>query len=71
LLLRRITFQRTLFGFLQDISNFSDYRDVQGVKVPFTVLHSRLGQVSTVKFDKIEFNLPIDDSKFTRPVGGR
>jgi hypothetical protein len=71
LLLRRITFQRTLFGFLQDISNFSDYRDVQGVKVPFTVLHSPPGQVSTIKFDKIEFNLPIDDSKFTRPVGGR
>lgn len=71
LLLRRVTFQRTLFGFLQDISNYSDYRDVQGVKMPFTILRSRPGQALTVKFDKIEFNSPIDDFKFTRPAGSQ
>jgi outer membrane lipoprotein-sorting protein len=71
LLLRRVTFQRTLFGFLQDISNYSDYRDVQGVKMPFTILRSRPGQALRVKFDKIEFNSPIDNSKFTRPASGQ
>lgn len=67
LLLRRTTYQKTLFGPLPDTSDFSDYRDVQGVKVAFTVTRSRPGQTFTIKFDKIAFNVPIDDSKFTHP----
>src|SRR5947209_3339938 len=73
LLLRRTTYQKTLFGPLPDTSDFSDYRDVQGVKVPFSLVRSRPGQAFTVKFDKITFNAPIDDSRFTHPpaAGGQ
>jgi len=71
LLLRRTTYQKTLFGPLPDTSDFSDYRDVQGVKVPFALVRSRPGQAFTVKFDKVEFNVPVDDSKFVRPAGGQ
>lgn len=69
LLVRRTTFQRTLFGFLPDTSDFSDYRDVQGVKIPFTIQRLRPGQASTVKFESVQFNVPLDDSKFARPAG--
>ena len=67
LLVRRITYQKTLFGPLADTADYSDYRDVQGVKVPFTVMRSRPGQTFTVKYDKITFNAPVDDSKFIHP----
>lgn len=67
LLVRRITYQKTLFGPLADTADFSDYRDVQGVKVPFTVVRSRPGSTFTVKYDKIAFNAPVDDAKFSHP----
>jgi len=43
----------------------SDYRDVEGIKVPFVVKTSMngIGQ-SEIKIDKVEFNVKIDDALF-------
>jgi hypothetical protein len=68
LLLRRISYQKTLFGLLPTTDDFSDYRDVQGVKVPFAVKSTQPSAVADYKADKIEFNVPVDDSKFSRPA---
>src|SRR5207245_403912 len=37
LLLRRITYTRTMIGIIPEQTDFEDYRDVDGVKFPFTV----------------------------------
>ncbi len=68
LLLRRDSVQRTLFGPLADSTDYSDYKEVQGVKVAFATKRSTPEIVVTRKLDAIEFNQPVDDSKFARPV---
>ena len=48
---------------------FSDYRDVQGLKMPFTVRTLQNGvRVAEIKIDTIEIDAPIDDSLFKRPA---
>ena len=50
---------------------FSDYRDVNGVKFPFAVDEERTGGGITQSFahftEKIEVNVPMEDSLFTAP----
>ncbi len=46
----------------------SDYREVAGVLVPFSMAISRKGGSSTYVFERIEHNVPIDDARFEPPV---
>ena len=71
LLLRRTIYEQTLFGLMPQTDDYSDYRDVQGVKVPFTVKSTQPNVVVTHTADSVEFNVPMDNSRFVRPaVGG-
>jgi outer membrane lipoprotein-sorting protein len=48
---------------------FSDFRDIDGILVPVKIevmINGQVGQVFTM--DKCEFNVPIDDSIFKKPV---
>jgi zinc protease len=47
--------------------HLSDYRDVDGVKVPFNVRFSFESFGFTVKVDELEHNLQIDDAFFKKP----
>ena len=69
LLLRRITYTETPVGVIPEQIDFEDYRDVDGVKLPFTVRVSSVepGLVSTRKYTEIKLNVPVDNSKFTMP----
>ena len=50
------------------VTEYSDYRQVDGVTVPFTMRQSVNGTPnSEVIFEKIEFNVPIDDTLFKAP----
>jgi len=44
----------------------SDFRVVDGVKVPFQVVNTSPVQSLTVKLTKVEHNLPLDDAMFVR-----
>jgi hypothetical protein len=44
-----------------------DYREVDGVKVPFTVRRTTPNISFTIKLTEIKQNLPIDDSRFAKP----
>jgi hypothetical protein len=48
----------------------SDYREVDGVLVPFRMALSRKGGSSTYIFERIEHNVPIDEEAFAPPVDG-
>ena len=70
LLLRRITYTRTMIGVIPEQTDFQDYRDVEGVKFPFTIVLATVdagNPVSTRKFDEIKLNPTIDDSRFNMP----
>jgi hypothetical protein len=45
-----------------------DYREVDGVLIPFRMAMSRKGGSSTYIFDEIEHNVPVDDDRFAAPV---
>lgn len=45
-----------------------DYRDVEGIKVPFHIRIKQNGVVqSEIKVDKVEFNVKVDDAMFRMP----
>jgi Photosynthetic reaction centre cytochrome C subunit len=71
LLMRRITYMSTMVGIIPEQVDFEDYRDVEGIKFPFTVRTSTIeagNPVSTRKFTEIRLTAPIDESKFNMPA---
>ena len=51
-------------GDIEQTGDFSDYRAVDGLKVPFTVVNSSPLQSFTIKLAKVEHNVPLDDALF-------
>jgi outer membrane lipoprotein-sorting protein len=52
-------------GALEQTSNVSDYRAVDGTKVPFMIVNSNAMQAVTIKLDKVEHNINLDDALFS------
>lgn len=44
-----------------------DYREVDGVLVPFRISMSRKGGSTTIEFDEIVHNIPVDEALFAMP----
>ncbi len=54
---------------MQVEETFSDYRDIDGIKVPFTaeLLHNGRAVLTRTLTD-VKFNAPVDPQLFTRPA---
>jgi outer membrane lipoprotein-sorting protein len=52
-------------GTFEQTSEASDYRAVDGVQVPFTVVNTTPMQTVTIKLKTVEHNVAIDDSMFS------
>jgi photosynthetic reaction center cytochrome c subunit len=61
------TMQSVLGGFPED-TYYEDYREVSGVKVPFTMRVVSAEGNRTYKWSSVDANAPVEDAKFTRPV---
>jgi hypothetical protein len=72
LLLRRTVATGSTGGFgimaLGEQIDYSDYRDVSGIKVPFSVRHATNVAVTTAKFSDVKINAPVQDSVFAKPA---
>jgi photosynthetic reaction center cytochrome c subunit len=68
LLLRMVYFTQTALGRLPQQTDFSDYREVDGVKVPFQWTVSRPEGQSTVEVTQVQQNVPVSDSQFAKPA---
>ena len=71
LLLRRIRYLPTMIGVIPEQMDFDDYRDVEGVKFPFTVKVAAVevgNPIATRSYTEIKVNVAIDDSKFKMPA---
>ena len=53
---------------VEQTSDFSDYRDVDGIKMPFEIRSSSSVQNFTIKLNKVEHNGKIDESLFSKPA---
>ena len=64
LLLRRLTVLRTALGGVAQQYDYSDYHEINGVKVPFTAKISTAENIQTRKIAEEKFNVAIADSEF-------
>jgi len=69
LLLRMVYFTQTALGRLPQQTDYSDYREVDGVKVPYQWTVAQPGGQSTVQVAQVQQNAPISASKFSVPAG--
>ncbi len=53
-------------GEIEQTTDPSDYREVDGVKIPFTLVMSSPVQSLTIRIQKVEHNKPLDDAIFGR-----
>ncbi len=68
LLVRMIRFTRTPVGFVPTQIDYSDYRDVAGVKVPFTRRVSQTYMQMTVELTDVQPNAAVAATRFARPM---
>lgn len=69
LLLRTVTVTNTMLGPLNVQWDFSDYKDVNGIKMPFIIRTSDVAAFDTVtrRFSEIKIDSTLDDSIFEIP----
>ena len=48
--------------------DLDDYRVVDGVKVPFTILQTTAESAFTIKIAEVHHNLTVDDAQFSKPA---
>jgi hypothetical protein len=58
-------------GEVEQTTEFSDYRDVDGVKTPFRVKASSAVQSFTITVTKVEHNVKIDEALFSKPAADK
>lgn len=69
LLIRTVILEDTPLGANPTQLDFEDYRDVEGVKLPFRIRASTPDRMITYQFVDIQLNVPVDDAKFAKPAG--
>jgi hypothetical protein len=67
LLVRTLRWNRTLVGTVPTQMDFSDYRDVAGVKMPFKIVITWTDGQNTIALNQIQPNVPIDAARFATP----
>src|SRR5713226_6431983 len=67
LLLRLIRYAETPLGRNPTQIDYADYRDANGVKVPFRWTLARPGNRFTIQVEQVQQNVPVDDAKFALP----
>ena len=68
LLVRSYTTVQSVIGAFPEDTFYEDYRDVSGVKVPFTMRVVSAEGNRTYKWSQIDANAPVEDAKFAKPV---
>jgi photosynthetic reaction center cytochrome c subunit len=67
LLVREVRYTQTPVGRNQTQVDFADYRDANGVKVPYRwTIAKPIGRL-TIQVKELQQNVPIDDAKFAKP----
>jgi hypothetical protein len=68
LLIRLVRFVDTAVGRVPTQIDYSDYRDVAGVKMPFRWIATWTDGQSTTQLTEVQPNVQIDDAKFAKPA---
>jgi len=69
LLVRRISYTPTMIGIIPEEMDFGDYREIDGVKLPFSVrisIADSNNPSTTRTFQDVKLNVPVSDSRFNK-----
>jgi hypothetical protein len=70
LLTRVVRLTPSAIGRVPTQTDYADYRDVDGIKMPFRIVFSWLDGKDTIELTNIQLNVPIDAAKFGEPDPG-
>jgi photosynthetic reaction center cytochrome c subunit len=68
LLVRLVRFGDSALGFLPTQIDYADYRDSNGVKIPYRWTLARPSGRFTIQVTELKQNIPVDDAKFVKPA---
>jgi photosynthetic reaction center cytochrome c subunit len=68
LLLRIATQIESALGAIPQNTDYEDYREVSGVKVPFLIRVIRSDSETIYKWEQIQANVPVEESRFDKPA---
>jgi hypothetical protein len=68
LLVRQVRYNNTIIGLTPTHVEYSDYRVVNGVKVPFHYTVTWVDGQSTTDLSSVQANVPIDAGRFNKPA---
>jgi photosynthetic reaction center cytochrome c subunit len=66
-LVRQVRYAETALGRMPTQIDYADYRDADGVKIPYRWTLARPGNRFTIQIDDVKQNVPVDDAKFAAP----
>ena len=69
LLVRLVRYSESPLGLNPTQIDYTDYREVAGVKMPFRWTVTWLSGRSTIELTNVQPNVPIDAAKFAQPNG--
>ena len=67
LLLRLVRYGDTALGWMPTQIDYGDYRETNGLKVPYRWTLARPNGRFTIQVTEMQQNVPVDDSKFVKP----
>ena len=68
LLLRMVRYTDSPLGYNPTQIDYADYRNSEGVKIPYRWTIARPGNKFTVQVEAVQQNVPVDDAKFVPPA---
>lgn len=68
LLLRLVRYGETALGWMPTQIDYADYRDTNGVTIPYRWTLARPGGRFTIQLNDVKQNVPVDDGKFIKPA---
>ena len=68
LLVRMVRYTNLPIGFITTEIDYSDYRVVSGIKVPFRITKTWVDGRSVTVLNSIQLNVPVDAAKFLKPA---
>jgi len=68
LLVRTVRYSETSMGRMPTQIDYADYREVDGVKIPFRWTLSRPNGRFTIQIADVKTNVAVDDAKFAKPA---
>jgi len=64
---RVVRYASSPLGLVPTRIDYSDYRNVDGVEIPFSRTVAQPGESSTLQVEQVRQNLPIDETEFAKP----